>query len=120
MLDASREALAGEPRDQLLVEPVPAALDPDVTLDTRTEQREIAQEIEHLVPHELVGEAQPVAVQDARRIEHDGVVETSAACTAGAPERIDLGDEAERARPRDLALEARLGELDVAEHLAAD
>ncbi len=99
---------------------VTTALDANVAFDARAEQGEVAEQVEHLVAHELVREAQAVAIQHAIRIEHDGVVEAGAARATRAPECVDLADEAEGARARDLALEGRFGEIEVAQRLAAD
>jgi hypothetical protein len=72
----------------------------------RPEQREIAAQVEHLVAHELVGPAQALRVHHLLVVEHDGVVERATACEARVPERVHLAQEAERARRRDVALEA--------------
>jgi hypothetical protein len=68
--------------------------------------REIAAQVEHLVAHELVGPAQALRVHHLLVVEHDRVVERAAAREASVPERVDLAQEPERARRRDVALEA--------------
>ena len=89
-----------------LVHLVAAALDADAAAHRQPEQREVAAQVEHLVAHELVGPAQPFRVHHLLVVEHDRVVERAAAREAGVPERVHLAQEAERARGRDVALEA--------------
>jgi len=62
---------------------------------------QIAHAIQCLVSHELVGPAQGV-LDDAVRVEHDRVVGRSTANQPSRPERVNLSDEPERARWRDL------------------
>jgi len=58
------------------------------------EQREVSQEIHDLVAHELVPEPQRPG-EDARVVEHDGVLEAPAADQAPGPELGDVAREAE-------------------------
>src|SRR5262245_26526071 len=97
-----------------------AALDGDMALERQPEQRQVAEQVEHLVAHELVGPAQPVAVQDAELVHHHGVVEVAPAGEAAPPERLHLAQEAEGAGAAQLALEALVVDHEVPELLAAD
>src|SRR5262245_37247177 len=97
-----------------------APLDGEVTLDGHAEQRQIAEQVEHLVAHELVRPAQPVAIQDAVVVHHHGVVEVAAPGQAVAPEHLDLPQEAEGARAADLLLEDVPVDLQIPDLLPAD
>ena len=92
--------------DELLMKGVPPALNGDMALDGHADQREITDQVENLVPHELVGPAEPVTVEHAALVHHHRIVEIAAAGETVAPEGLDLVKEAEGARPTDLALEA--------------
>jgi len=67
-------------------------------------QRQIADRIEHLVAHELVGKAQALRIEHAVFADHQRVVERGAEREARAPELGDVLHEAEGARARDVAL----------------
>jgi hypothetical protein len=72
------------------------------------------------VAHELVGPAQALRVHHLLVVEHDRVVERAATREACVPERVDLAQEAERARRRDVALESLRRERAEVDLLAAD
>src|SRR5438445_13617182 len=72
-LEAER-ALDGD--DQLEVERVAGVARDHVTEDGPAQQREVADEVEHLVAHELVAVAQ--AVERAALADHDRVLERAA------------------------------------------
>ena len=99
---------------------VAAALDADAAAHRQPEQREVAAQVEHLVPDELVGPAKPFRVHHLLVVEHDRVVERAAAREAGVPERVHFAQEAERARGRDVALEALRRQRAEVDLLAAD
>ena len=79
------------------------------------EQIEVADQIEHLVPGELVGEAQG-GVHHFFVIDEDQVVEAGAAAEAHLRELAKLADEAEGSRGRDLA-RVRVGRSQFEVHL---
>ena len=99
---------------------VTSALDDDVALDGHADQSEVADQVEDLVPHELVGPAEAVAVEHAALVHHHGVVEIAAAGETVAPQGLYLVEEAEGARPTDLALEALSAQRESLECLATD
>src|SRR5262249_10361909 len=68
------------------------------------EEREIAHDVENLVPHELVGEAQ-LAVDHTVLSDQDAVVEATAGRQARRRELREFLHEAERARRSDLVAE---------------
>ena len=70
-------------RDQPLVKGVSASLDADAALERDTKQREIAHEIQRLVPDELVRKTQPPRVDHAGPVEDHGVVQVSATAKPG-------------------------------------
>src|SRR5690242_13681176 len=76
----------------------------DAAANRPAEQIEVADDVEDLVAHELVLEAQR-RIHDALVADEDEVVEPAAGGEAHALERLDLLHEPERARRRDLARE---------------
>ncbi len=110
------QQLAHEP----LMQRVPAALHLDVGLEAHAQQGQVAEQVEHLVAHELVRPAQPLAVEHAALVQHDGVVEAAAPPEPGAPQRLDLVQEAERTRAAHLALEDAAGDHQSLDGLLAD
>src|SRR6185312_16999744 len=84
-----------------MVERVTAFEGYDLALRQRSEQSEVADQVEHLVAHRLVGEAQ--GLQRAFGCKDDGVLERSAARETRAPQRFDFMREAERPAGSDLA-----------------
>src|SRR5690606_28732269 len=66
-------------------------------------QREIAHRIQRLVPHELVGIAQPLHVDDAIVVaDHEGILQRRPQRIACRPEPLDIPKETEGPRPGDL------------------
>src|SRR5207247_11288191 len=74
----------------------------DAATDRTPEQVEVAEDVEDLVAHELVGEAQR-RVHHALLADQDAVVQPPAVGEAHLLELLDLLDEAEGARPGDPA-----------------
>ena len=66
------------------------------------DQREVADQVQHLVAHELIGEAQR-PVLDALAGEHDGIVFRSAANQPHVLQRLRLVQKSEGARRGDVA-----------------
>src|SRR5207244_1511634 len=77
-----------DPEHELEVHVVARVARDDVTEHRTAEQREIADEIEDLVPHELV--AVPEAVHDGVLADDDGVLERSAARQTVFPHRAKV------------------------------
>src|SRR5262249_52404947 len=83
---------------------VPGHARRDAAPERTAEQVEVAEDVEDLVAHELVGEAER-RVHDALLADEDEVVEPPAIGETHLLELLDLLDEAEGARGRDLAAE---------------
>ena len=101
------------------VEPMTAAPGPEGAEDGRAGQSEVADRIERLVAHELVGEAQAFAIDDAVVADGDGVVQRGAESQAGGPQALHILHEAEGAGPGQFAAEGAGVEIDL-DPLAAD
>src|SRR5580765_3597675 len=91
----------------LEVERVAAVACDDVGADRTAEQREIPEQVENLVAHELVAEAK--TVQRAAVTEHDRVVERAAAREAVLPHDPEVAQEAVCPRRSELIDERSLG-----------
>src|SRR5439155_17747466 len=102
---------------ELEVERVTAVAGDDVRADPAAQQREVAEEVQDLVPDELVTEAK--AVQRRTVAEHDRVVERAAAGEAVLAHDAQVLEEAVRARRRELFHERPLGRRP-REHLSPD
>ena len=102
--------------------------------DRRAGEIEIADRVEQLVAHELVGVAQAAAVQHPVAADHDGVVERAAARQPGRAQALDIVEQAEGAGPAELGFErvrrrtsccmswrriSGLGEIDLEAHREA-
>ena len=74
----------------------------DVTEERAAEQGEVADQVEHLVARELVGEAQRLGVPDGVLADDDRALDPAALDPARAPQRLEIALEHERARGRDL------------------
>src|SRR4029079_17441069 len=82
-------------------------------------ESQVADRVEHLVAHELVGIAQACRIEDAIIGDDERVLERSAERIARAPQLGYVAHEAEGARPRELPAER--GGLDIErDRLAAD
>src|SRR5215470_6872949 len=68
-------------------------------------EREVADRVEHLVAHELVGKARAFRVEDAVVADDQGVLERGSERIARIPQGRDVAHEAEGARAGDLAAE---------------
>ena len=73
----------------------------DVPLDAAPEQGEVADDVEHLVAHELVGEAHRLLAQHAVAAHDDGVFQAAALDEALFHERLDVLVKRERPRRGD-------------------
>ena len=74
-------------------------------------ERQVTDGVQHLVPHEFVGEAQAFRIEHAVFADHQRILERGAKRIARAPQLGDVAHEAECTCARDLAAE-RVG-LDV-------
>ena len=92
----------------------------DVTLQGNPQQRQVAQQVEHLVAHKLVGEAQTLAVHHRRVVEHDGIGERPTARQTQSLELLDLLQEPEGPRRCDLSGEEGWRDPQVAHLVSAD
>ncbi len=90
----------------------------DVAQNALAEEREVADEVQHLVAHELVGEAQRRVVDTVAR-EHNAVIARCAADKAHVQHRALLLEEAEGTGSGNVFHVAAVGQLDL-EALAAD
>ena len=99
------EKLAGKRR----VQRVAAAMRDEMADDRIPDERHVADDVENLVAHELVLEAQ--RVERAGLAEHDRVLERAAERQPVLPQHLDFLQEAERPRRRDLFDERLLGNL---------
>ena len=115
--------LAGAPlgerlADQLVVQGM-AGLHRDEVADHRhAQKREVADGVEDLVAHELIGEAKPLGVQDVEVVHHHGVLQGTAPRQARAVQLLHVALEAESARPRDLLPEGAAVQLESASLVA--
>jgi hypothetical protein len=71
------------------------------TENRRTGQVKIAQRVERLVPHELIGEAQAFRIGDLAFIKHHRIVHRAAPGEAVLQQHVEVAAEAEGARRRD-------------------
>ena len=85
---------------ELDVEGVAGLARVDVAVEGAAEEREVADEVQDLVPDELVAEAQGPR-KDSRVVEDDRVLQASSAGEAPRAHRLDFPGEAERAGRRD-------------------
>ncbi len=95
----------GEQARELAVGDVPALVADDVALDRAADEREVPEQVEDLVAHELVGEAQRRLVHDAGGTDDDGIVHRAAFDQALLAQPLDILPEDEGARGGDLVLE---------------
>ena len=98
-----RVRLFENPRGERRVQRVPGPVRHDVPDDGVSDQREIADDVEHLVTDELVLE--PERIEHTGFAQHDRVVERAAERQAVLTERLDLFEETERTGRRDLLAE---------------
>ena len=77
-----------------------------------TEQVDVADRIQDLVDHELVGVAQPVLVEYPVVVEHDGVVHAAAERQVALAQRLDIAQKTERARAAHFLQEGRRRKVD--------
>src|SRR5581483_10895690 len=97
----------GEERaQQLLVERVAGTDAVEVADDRRAREIEIAERVQHFVPHELVDIAEAFAIEHFVAADHHRIVERSAPSQSGGAKLIDLVEEAEGASATDMRLEA--------------
>src|SRR6202453_3657498 len=89
------------------VEPMSGAIGPVEADNGRARERQIADRIERLVAHELIGVAEPFRVEDGVAIDGDRILERGAERIAGPPQGLNVADESERARAGDVAPESR-------------
>ena len=94
--------LLEQPPQQQVVEPVTALEARELADQTRTEQVEVAERVEHLVPHELVAETQAVFIQHAVVVHHDRVVEAASERALACARSLEILQEAERPCAADL------------------
>src|SRR4051812_22128394 len=66
-----------------------------------TEQIDVADRVQYLVLDELVVVSQALAIQYARLVQHDRILQTAAECEAGRAHRLDILHEPECPRTRD-------------------
>ena len=96
-----RAALLAQKARERRVHRVAGLVRDDVPEHRASDEREVSEEVERLVAHELVREAQ-VAVLDAVVADHDAVVLPGASGESVRLERLVLGEEPERASRRDV------------------
>src|SRR5277367_7021067 len=89
------------------VELVTRAIGPIKTNNRRTRERQIADRVERLVAHELVGVAQPFGIEDGVAIDGDRILERGAEAVARLPQLLHFAEETESAGPGDIASEGR-------------
>src|ERR1700685_3548939 len=89
------------------VELMSGAIGPAEAEDGRARERQIADRIERLVAHELIGVAEPFRVEDGVAIDGDRILERRAQRVARPPQGLNVADESERARAGDIAPESR-------------
>src|SRR3984957_11028763 len=89
------------------VELMSRAIGPVKTDDRRARERQIADRIERLVAHELVGVAEPFRVEDGVAVDGDRILERGAQRIAGPPQSLDVADESEGSGAGDIAPESR-------------
>src|ERR1700723_3372542 len=75
--------------------------------DGRARERQIADRIERLVAHELIGVAEPFRVEDGVTIDGDRILERGAQRVAGPPQSLNVADESESSGAGDIAPESR-------------
>ena len=110
-----------------MVKAVSALLDRDLRMDPGADEGEIAEQVDELVAHELVGKSQTAGRQESVVPQHEGIRVVAAAGEALRTQRFDFGGEAEgpsrcelrledvRIEGREhvaLAADARVGEVD--------
>src|SRR6266404_8452637 len=81
-------------RDELRVQRVSRLVGFDARQQRVSDQRQVSDQVEGLVPPEFVREAQRT-VHDAALVEHDGVVERAAANQTHPAQSVEVLDEAE-------------------------
>src|SRR5262245_15420675 len=85
-----------------------------LTQDRHAEQRQIADDVDDLVAHELVGEPQTLTVENsAFRRKHDRVIERSAPRQPKASQRLDLIQKSECPRRANLLCKLTVRYLDL-------
>ena len=80
----------------------------DMGAQAPSEQRQVADEITHLVPEELIFESEPTLIHDAVLPDYHRVVQRGTQREAARVERLGVGLEAKRARWREIRLKGRL------------
>src|SRR6202021_4061438 len=89
------------------VELMSGAIGPVDADDGRARERQIADRIERLVAHELIGVAEPFRVEDGVTIDGDRILERGAQRVAGPPQSLNVADESESSGASDIAPESR-------------
>ena len=77
-----------------------------------TEQIEVANGIKHLVPDELIGIAQTIAVKHSILIKHHGIIEAAALGQAVFTQPLDFLHKTEGTRPRNLLDVGTFGKIE--------
>src|SRR2546427_3092499 len=96
---------------ELGMQRMPGAVRDEMADDRMADEREVADGVENLVADELVLEPQRV-VEPTRFAQHDGVLERAAERQTVLAQHLDVLEERERARRRDLLHERGLGDTD--------
>ena len=96
-------AVSQQRRHQRRMQQVAAAFGLHSAQQGHSQQGQIADDVENLVAHELVGKTQSGFVQHAVLGQHDGVVQRAAANQIRASQSFDFFDESKSARRGDVA-----------------
>src|SRR5947209_10320866 len=91
----------------------------DLTDDRTSNQREVAEQVQDLVPDKLIFESKRT-IDDPLVIEDDAVLDRSAARQSRRAELLDVAEKSERARRGDLAQEIVVLEIEVHRLFADD
>jgi len=91
------------------VQRVPAAMHDEMSLNRMADEREVADDIQNLVTHELVFE--PQRIEHGGLAEDDGVFERAAQREPALTQHLDFLEESEGARGRDLVNERALVQI---------
>src|ERR1700686_2267915 len=102
-----------------MIELMPAAHRPISADQRRASERQVADGVDRLVAHELVGEPHTLRIEHAVFGDHDRILERGAERVTGFPELGDVAHETEGPGPRQIATEYRGFDIDV-QHLPAD
>src|ERR1700679_4143601 len=89
------------------VELMSGAIGPVEANDGGARERQIADPVERLVAHELIGVAEPFRVEDGVAIDGDRILERGAERIAGPPQSLNVADESEGSGAGNIASERR-------------